>query len=359
MNEAGLIELCYVSGILLLVSNLWFFFRVLRPLKRLSLQAEQIQQGNFDSFEHRCGGIPEISELQRTMAGMARHIRRTQEQSHAYTDQLDEAQERERKRIARELHDDTLQSLIAINQGIDLAKSWLQSDPQHTTQMLQLAREQVVGTVTNLRNLIGGLRPPALEELGLVAALKMEVEKITDLTIAINVQGVARRLSESRELALFRAVQEVVTNTRRHSAATEAEIAVSYRPEGVILRIMDNGCGFTPPSHLSDLALKKHYGLIGLQERVHNLGGTIGIDSAVGSGTTIEVFLPSRESGQPDYLVRDPVCSALIESQQAYDSAMYGGKTYYFCCPVCQGAFRKDPLLYLTNSPLLEISPHH
>lgn len=358
MTEAGVIELCYISGILLLASNLWFFFRVLRPLRRLSLQAEQIKQGNFDSFEQHCGGIPEISALQRAMAGMAGHIRRAQEQSRVYSDQMADAQERERKRIARELHDDALQSLIAINQSIDLAKSWTHSDPERATEMLNLAREQAVETVTSLRNLIGGLRPPALDELGLVAALKMEVGKITDLSVTVTVQGVQRRLSESRELALFRVVQEVLANTRRHSAATEAEILVNYRTEDVALRIMDNGCGFALPPHLSDLAQKKHYGLIGLQERIHNLGGMVGINSVVGTGTTIDVFLPTGEAGQPDHLVRDPVCSALIEPQQAYDSATYAGKTYYFCCPVCQGAFQQDPLLYLAKAPRLD-SPHH
>lgn len=359
MSDVHLIELCYVTGVLLVVSNVWFFFRVLRPLSRLSQQAEQIRQGDLESFERQCGGIPEIRVLRRAMAGMAGHILRTQEQSRAYADRLADGQENERKRIAHELHDDTLQSLIAINQGIDLARGWMHSDPDRAAEMLRLAREQAVETATNLRNLIGGLRPPALEELGLVAALEMEAEKATDLSVSVAVKGTQRRLDEARELALFRAAQEVLTNVRRHSRATKVEIGVAYRPETVLLSIADDGCGFVPPAHLGDLATKSHYGLIGLQERIQNLGGTVHIESTVGEGTIVEVRLPTGDSRQPDHLVRDPVCSALLEPQQAYSSLTYGGETYYFCCPVCQGAFQKDPLPYLVKTPHVEAFEGH
>jgi len=351
MSVATLIALCFVTGLGLLVTNLWFFFRVLRPLRCLSLRAEQISHGDFKSLEYQGGGIAEIRALRRAMAGMAGHVRRSQEQSRAYADRLADGQEVERKRVARELHDDTLQSLIVINQSIELATIWMQRDPERAKQMLQLAREQAVRTVTNLRNLIGGLRPPALEELGLVAALEMEAEKTPDLLVSIRVKGVQRRLGEARELALFRAAQEVLHNVRRHSQAAKVEMIVGYQPEGVSLSVTDDGCGFALPARLGDLAQSQHYGLIGLQERIQNLGGTAEIDSTIGNGTTVEVFLPSRESHQPDHLVRDPVCSALLEPQQVYGSALYGGETYYFCCPVCQGAFQTDPLPYLVNIP--------
>jgi signal transduction histidine kinase/YHS domain-containing protein len=359
MSEAGLLEICYVSAIVLLTSNLWFLFRVLRPVKRLSLQAEHIRKGDFRSLEQHCGGIAEIGALQRALAGMAGHIRHTQEQSHAYSESLAGAQERERKRIAHELHDDTLQSLIAIGQSIDLAKNWMQSDPERVAQMLQLAREHAVEAATNLRNLIGGLRPPALEELGLVAALEMEAEKTTDLVVSVSVKGVRRRLDEARELALFRTAQEVLTNVRRHSQAAKVEIVVMYRPESVSLSIQDDGRGFVPPVHLADLAHQNHYGLIGIQERIHTFGGSVTINSTLGTGTTVEVSLPTQESNQPDHLVLDPVCSTQLKPQQAYSSAKYGSETYYFCCPVCEGAFLKDPLLYLVKSTHSEAFHHH
>ena len=357
MLVAILMVLGIASGLLLVVSNLWFFFRVLRPLKRLSLSAEQISQGNINSLEYPGGGIAEIRALRRAMAAMAGHVRRSQEQSRAYADQLADGQEVERKRLAHELHDDTLQALIVINQSIDLATTWMQRDPERARQMLQSAREQVVRTATSLRNLIGDLRPPALEELGLVAALEMEAEKMPELPVSIGVTGVQRRLSEVQELALFRAAQEVLHNAQRHSQAAKVELTVGYQPEGVSLSVADDGCGFALPAHLSDLVQQRHYGLIGLEERIHTLGGKVTINSAVGMGTTVEVFLPSSEVSQPDQRVRDPVCSALLEPQQAYGSATYGGETYYFCCPVCQGAFQKDPLLYLAADTLAHKKP--
>ncbi len=299
MTMDGWLVLLIALVILLLIGNLWFFFRVLRPLRRLAQQAEQIREGNFDSLEQDCGGIAEIGALRRAMAGMAGHVRRSQMQSSAYADRLADGQEVERQRIARELHDDTLQSLIAISQSIELATNWTRSDPDRAKQMLQLAREQALTSVTNLRNLIGGLRPPALEELGLVAALEMEVAAAPEPPVSVVVEGVQRRLAEAQELALFRAAQEVLHNVRRHSRATKAEIVVGYRADGVTLAINDDGCGFLPPKQIRDLAQTSHYGLIGLQERIQNLGGTVEIDSAPGAGTKVSILLPTGDSTQP------------------------------------------------------------
>jgi signal transduction histidine kinase/YHS domain-containing protein len=351
MMQVGVVESCTVIAVLFFVSNLWFFFRVLRPLKQLSRQAEQLKHGNFTAFEQPCGGVSEIRQLRRAMAGMVGHVRRSQEQSRAYADRLADAQEGERKRVAHELHDETLQSLIAINQSIDLARTWMYTEPDRAQALLQAARQQAVETVTGLRNIIGGLRPPALEELGLVAALEMEVEKIADLKAHVRVKGITRRLDEARELALFRAAQEALTNARRHSQASQVEITVSYHPEGIRLSVTDNGIGFPIPAYLSDLAAQKHYGLMGIQERTQSLGGTLTVSSKRDQGTTLEIFVPSDQNDQPTALVTDPVCKAQIEPQQAYSQMVYLGVTYFFCCPVCQGAFQKNPELYLTTSP--------
>ncbi|MEO8612431.1 MAG: histidine kinase [Chloroflexota bacterium] len=349
MTHGNFLDLCCIGGALFLASNIWFFFRVLQPIRQLSLQADQLTQGKLDAFECQCGGIPEIGNLHRAMAGMVGHVRRAQEQSRAYAERLADGQENERKRIARELHDDTIQSAIAVTQSIDLATNWMKSEPERAAQMLRLAREQAVEIVTHLRNLIGGLRPPALEELGLIAALKMQIGTLHDLQIHLRVEGVPRRLEEARELALFRAAQEALTNVCRHSHATQVDITVEYYPNGAALRVRDNGHGFKPPSTLGELVFQNHYGLLGIQERVSSLDGWIKIDGDVGQGTTLQVYLPAEEQQQPDHLVRDPVCSALIEPKQAYGSVFYQGETHYFCCPVCQGAFQKDPQLYMNK----------
>lgn len=357
MTHATLIEICCIGAAMFLASNLWFFFRVLRPLHKLALQAESLTEGHFNSFEQRCGGILEIRELQRAMYSMVGHVRRAQEQRRAFTEQLADGQEKERKRIARELHDDTIQSTIAVTQGIDMARNWIKTDPERAGQMLQVAREQAVEIVTNLRNLIGGLRPPALEELGLIPALEMQLGTLHGITGYLHVKGESRRLDEVQELTLFRAAQEALHNVTRHSAAGHVHVHVNYQQGGVLLCIRDDGQGFVLPASLGDLAFEDHYGLLGIQERVNNLGGWLKLNSEVGRGTRLQAYLPIKIQSQPDNLVRDPVCSAVIEPQQAYASCDYGYTTYYFCCPVCQGAFQKDPELYIGAGKAIDVQP--
>jgi len=343
-------ELCCLGVALFIASNLWFYIRVLRPVQKLSLRADRLSQGELDSFDHQCGGIPEIRELRRAMSGMVGHVRRAQEQSRAYAEQLADGQENERKRVARELHDDAVQSTIAIAQGIDMAKHWVKTDPDRALQMLQLVREQGVEIVNHLRNLIGDLRPPALEELGLIPALEMQLGAILSVEVKLTTQGEIRRLNEQHELTLFRAAQEALRNITRHSQARHIQIDVDYQSQGVLLQIKDDGCGFKPPPQLGDLAFQHHYGLLGIQERVMSLDGQFKIDSQPGKGTILNIYLPTITHNQPDARVRDPVCSASIEPQQAYGSVLYEGETHYFCCPVCQGAFQKDPNLYHNNT---------
>ncbi|MEO1287057.1 MAG: histidine kinase [Chloroflexota bacterium] len=347
-NPPYLWELCCVLFSLLIASNIWLFVRVLRPIQQLSSQAEQVKQGNFTAIDERCGGIKEIRILRLSMASMVKHVRRSQKQSVRYADSLTEGQEAERLRIARELHDDTIQSLVAISQSIDMAKAWLTSMPQRVPKMLQLAREQSVETVNNLRRLIEDLRPPALEELGLIPALKMQVDQCT-IPTKITIKGKQRRLNKSYELALFRIVQEGLTNVKHHAQASQVDLIVDYQPDNILLTIHDDGQGFTPPEYLTDLADEGHYGLMGIQERVNQIGGTLTVDSEPRRGTTLGVRIPSESSDQPQDTVRDPVCSALIQPNRAYGSITYAGQQHFFCCPVCQGAFQKEPEKYLSK----------
>ena len=180
-----------------------------------------------------------------------------------------------------------------------------------------------------------------------MAAVEMEAAKGLDLQAQVSVAGIQRRLDEDQELALFRTAQEALVNARRHSHARQVRLRLDYQATGILLHIDDDGCGFQIPKHLGDLTSQRHYGLVGIQERMHALGGTFRVMSRNGSGTELEVFLPSQVSQQPDHVVLDPVCYAHIQPLQAYASLDYQNQTYYFCCPVCQGAFKRNPELYL------------
>lgn len=341
-------EICCVGAALFIVSNLWFYFRVLRPIRLLALQAAALTDGRLDAFEQPFGGIAEIRHLRRAMAGMVGHVRRSQDQNRAYTERLTSGLEYERKRLARELHDDAVQSVIAVTQGLDLAKSWLRTDPERAAKMLQTMREQSLEVVNSLHQLISGLRPAALEELGLIAALQMHIDRMGDSGIELHLVGIPRRLDESRELTLFRVAQEALTNVTRHSGATRVELTLTYRDQEVSLAVVDNGQGFQFPEEPGNFAFKGHYGLLGIQERVISLGGSFHVETAPGQGTRLKVRIPVG-TAQPHQLVRDPVCSALIEPMQAYDRTLYQGITYYFCCPVCQGAFHNTPDLFVVH----------
>ena len=96
------------------------------------------------------------------------------------------------------------------------------------------------------------------------------------------------------------------------------------------------------------MAKEGHFGLVGIHERVQHLKGTVRISSRPNQGAEMIVTLPLSALGQPSETVRDPVCGAIIQPQQAYGSVQYKDQRYYFCCPVCQGAFQSDPEMYLT-----------
>ncbi|MBC7869774.1 MAG: YHS domain-containing protein [Chitinophagaceae bacterium] len=339
--------LCGLMVALLVVSNLWVYWRVLLPLRKLAAQATALTGGDLTVFQSPCGGIGEIDQLRRAMAGMVGHIRRTQQQTSVYRDALTNGQEAERARIAHELHDDTTQALIAIAQSLDLAGQWIGTERPQAAEMLKGARIQAVEAVGNLRRLIADLRPPALEELGLVPALRML--NLPDIVIDVEVEGQQRRLDEHEELALFRVAQEAVRNSARHGLVHQIDMQVAYLKDRTRLVVTDDGKGFDL-ARMDTLAAEGHYGLLGIQERIQHLNGTVAVRTAPKQGTRIQVEIPLKTDFQPSDVVRDPVCSAIIQPQQAYGSTVYEGERYYFCCPVCQGAFQRDPQLYLVEN---------
>lgn len=184
--------------------NLWVIWRVLRPVRRLAMSAERLAQGDMTALEQQCGGIREIADLRQSMASMAGHVQRAQVEGLTYRHALTDGQEAERARIAHELHDDTVQSLVAIAQSIELATTWLETDPARARMMLTMARTQAVENVENLRRLIADLRPPALEELGIVAALEMLADDTHKAHVEVQITGNARRIDAAHELTLFR-----------------------------------------------------------------------------------------------------------------------------------------------------------
>lgn len=200
-------------------------------------------------------------------------------------------QERERQLVAYEIHDGLAQYIAAAIMHLETYEAGLPGGPgsdSHISEVLRLLRE----ATTEARHLIAGLRPPALDELGLVEAIETLVAdarlEIPQVDFAADLGG--QRLPAELETTLFRITQESLTNIRRHAAAPRAAISLCRQPDGSIrLRVSDDGRGFDPtaiPPH--------HFGLEGIRQRVELLGGTATVSSSPGQGTVIEVAVFPR-----------------------------------------------------------------
>lgn len=219
-----------------------------------------------------------IQELQ----GSVRQLQRT----------LIEAQEEERGRIARDLHDETGHILTAAIIRLDIAERGLTPDvPTHAA--LRQAREGLVNCAESLHRSAFNLRPQMLEDLGLAAALRSltnQSTEIDELQISLSTEGRERRLSDALELVIFRVVQEGLTNIRKHAGATMVQIQLNYAARWLTLHIADNGTGIRRQT----AGGRTGAGLKGMRERINTFGGTLTIGNRECGGTELAVKLPLR-----------------------------------------------------------------
>jgi signal transduction histidine kinase len=282
-----------VFAILITVGGMWFGIRqIVKPLEQLEEKTNRLAWGDFTAVSEPVGGIVEIQNLQSGLIHMASKIQDAQENLHSYIGAITKGQEEERLRMARELHDDTIQALIALKQRVQLA----QLSNKGKSEMVGLVElEQLTeGTIENLRRLTRALRPIYLEDLGLVAALGMltqEITQISGVSVEFKIEGRERRLQPEIELALYRIAQEALSNVARHAQASQALIRLHYRSELVDLEVSDDGNGFNVPNSPAEFVPAGHYGLLGIYERAQLIGAQLTIDSAPGRGTQINVTL--------------------------------------------------------------------
>ncbi len=205
------------------------------------------------------------------------------------------AQEEERKRIARELHDDTGQTLTALSLGLGGLEESLAVNPAQARARLAELQSLTARAIDDLYQLIADLRPTLLDDLGLVAALRWIAKRYAErlaISIQVDIIGEKRRLTPYIETILFRVAQEALNNVARHAQAKNVEIRLIFGQGTVTLRISDNGVGFDPEAVLGESLHRKAWGLLGIQERVTLSGGRCQIDSAPGQGTRLNVQVP-------------------------------------------------------------------
>ncbi len=213
----------------------------------------------------------------------------------AYTAHILRAQEDERKRIAQELHDDTVQGLILLCRKLDSLESAGETLPPVVLDELNEARRTAEETVRDLRDFAKALRPPILDDLGLVTSIRRTLEDLSEQTVInakLQVKGEETRLSSDIELGLFRIAQEALRNVERHAQASQVNLVVSFSNSEVILDVKDNGVGFNLPTGARDIVASSHLGLLGMKERTELLLGEFQIESSPKMGTRVTVRVP-------------------------------------------------------------------
>ena len=209
------------------------------------------------------------------------------------------AQEDERKRVARELHDDLGQSLGALALQTEAIAQLIDSDPEGAINQLNLTRDLITDTTDRMYELILALRPSTLDDLGLVAALQSHAERFlsgSGINFELNADGLTCRLEPEMETALYRIYQEALNNVRRHSGAKRVSITVAMNDGFLESEIQDDGNGFDPRRLDSNEDSPHGLGLLGIKERVNQWGGDIEIISQPGSGTLLRLRLPIAEA---------------------------------------------------------------
>ena len=209
------------------------------------------------------------------------------------------AQEEERRRLARDIHDGPAQMLANIMLRAEICEKLLANDLAQVRLELRSLKEVVRGSLRDIRKVIFDLRPMALDDLGLVPALRRYVNDLKEqrgLAIDFSVQGLERRLSSPIEVGGFRIVQEGLNNVQKHAEASKATVRLEFAKDSLLITVTDNGRGFVVQEALEGGG--EHFGLLSMRERVELLEGTWQIVSAPGRGTSITVRLPMREGSE-------------------------------------------------------------
>jgi PAS domain S-box-containing protein len=203
------------------------------------------------------------------------------------------AQESERKRIAWDLHDDSIQVMTAVALRLKAFRRRMAQEPEFAAHLDEL-EEVVREAITRLRGLLFELRPVALDREGLGAALRQYLQTMESdgIAFSLEIRLPAEPVLETRVL-LYRLAQEALMNVRKHSGAERVEVHVEERGEGVALRVRDDGAGFSPERQTGRAG---HLGLLAMRERAEVFGGWCHIQSVPGAGTTVDVWVPAQPS---------------------------------------------------------------
>jgi two-component system sensor histidine kinase DegS len=237
--------------------------------------------GRISGFEHVARDVTREKQLE--------------ENVRSYIQQITRAQEEERKRIARDLHDDVSPFMLILIQKLDNLTSVQRLRVSALKNGLEDLRGQAVEALEALRRCAQGLRPRVIDDLGLMAALEWiaeDLESEQNIQTRVEVTGIDRDLPAEMQIVLFRIAQEALNNIRRHAQASNASIEVEGGDDGITMTVTDDGRGFDVPGRIEDMVSKGRMGLMGMYERAGLLNGSLEIQSKSGEGTKVIVKLP-------------------------------------------------------------------
>jgi signal transduction histidine kinase len=207
-------------------------------------------------------------------------------------------QEEDRKRIARELHDETSQVLAGLTANLEAIAGMLPDGDGKAVRLVKKTEDLSVKILDEIHRLIYELRPSLLDDMGLVSAARWLAENNLEpagVAVEFRTVGKARRLAPDLEVTLFRVIQEAMNNITRHAGARKARVVLNFRKASIVVQVSDDGRGFDVDEAINAKDRPRGLGLLGMRERVELVNGTIDIRSEPGGGTLIEVKIPIRE----------------------------------------------------------------
>jgi two-component system sensor histidine kinase UhpB len=271
---------------LTLCVNMWMLQRRFRPLEHLIERIEQVDPAAPGTLDLTSGRPAE--EIGRLAESFRRLLERVEQERRRSGQLVMRAQEEERRRLARDLHDEVNQALTAILLRLEALAQ--ESPPAHAQEMGELKR-LVNQAMDELLNLARQLRPSALDDHGLVPAIDAQLKRFaarTGVEVRMQAQGDVESLGEDAQTAVYRVAQEALTNAERHAAATVVEVDLEVAEDRTELRVRDDGGGFDPgrATRAGDPA-SQGLGLRGMAERARLVGGELDVRSAPNGGTSV------------------------------------------------------------------------
>jgi len=276
---------------------------VRRPILRLTADAQRLARGDLKQ-PIGPAGIDEIGRLAAALEQMRQALVQDELLGRLLRKVI-AAQEEERKRLARELHDETSQQLTALGMQLDLIGRTLPAEGP-TSARLRDTKQLVGRMVDDLHRVIYDLRPSMLDDLGLLPAIRWYAERLTRGGVAVQFEfpEADPELSPEARIAVFRVVQEALSNVERHAKAETVLVGCDVSPRKLTIEVEDDGVGFEPDEMRQPRESGQGLGLLGMRERLALLGGTCSVESQPGHGTRVLIHVPlgstTASGGEPN-----------------------------------------------------------